>query len=194
MEMSEQEKVVTPQEKEKTAAQPEAKKAQPAVAKEVKPAAQPVKKEEKPATTVAPKVSAPTKKEAPKAKSAPRGKRKNKKVVVKGVAHIHCSFNNTVVTISDEQGNVVAWSSSGALGYKGSKKSTPFAAQMAAEAAGKAALDFGMRTINVDVKGPGPGREQAVRALEACGLSIVSISDVTPVPHNGCRPPKRPRR
>ncbi|MDD4065934.1 MAG: 30S ribosomal protein S11 [Bacilli bacterium] len=122
------------------------------------------------------------------------GKKKNKKVVVKGIAHIHSSFNNTIITITDEQGNVIAWSSTGALGYKGSKKSTPFAAQMASEAAAKAALEFGMKSVDVDVKGPGPGRESAVRALQATGLNVVSITDVTPVPHNGCRPPKRPRR
>ncbi|MDD2434309.1 MAG: 30S ribosomal protein S11 [Bacilli bacterium] len=113
---------------------------------------------------------------------------------MKGIAHIHSSFNNTIITITDEQGNVVAWSSTGALGYKGSKKSTPFAAQMASEAAAKAALEFGMKSVDVDVKGPGPGRESAVRALQATGLNVVSITDVTPVPHNGCRPPKRPRR
>ena len=120
-------------------------------------------------------------------------KRRVKKVVVKGVAHIHSSFNNTIVTITDEQGNALSWASAGGLGFKGSKKSTPFAAQMASEAAAKAVLDFGMKSVDVNVKGPGPGREEAVRALQVAGLEITSIVDVTPIPHNGCRPPKRPR-
>ena len=120
-------------------------------------------------------------------------KKKIKRAYTKGVAHIHSTFNNTIVTISDEQGNVIAWSSAGALGFKGAKKSTPFAAQLASEAAGKVAYDQGLRTVDVDVKGPGPGREAAVRALETAGLQIVSIVDVTPIPHNGCRPPKRRR-
>ena len=120
-------------------------------------------------------------------------KRRAKKVIVRGVAHIHSSFNNTIVTITDEQGNAVCWSSTGGLGFKGSKKSTPYAAQAAAEAAAKVALDFDMKTIDVNVKGPGPGREAAIRSLQAAGLEIKSIVDVTPIPHNGCRPPKRPR-
>jgi len=120
-------------------------------------------------------------------------KKRAKKVVVKGVAHIHSSFNNTIVTITDEQGNAVTWASTGGLGYKGSKKSTPYAAQEAATAAAKAALDFGMKQVDVSVKGPGPGRESAVRALQAAGLRVLSIIDVTPIPHNGCRPPKKPR-
>lgn len=120
-------------------------------------------------------------------------KKKIKKNIAKGVAHIHSTFNNTIVTISDEAGNVVAWSSAGALGYKGSRKSTPFAAQMCAEAAGKAAVDYGMKTVEVNVKGPGPGRESAIRSLQVAGLNITAINDVTPIPHNGCRPPKRPR-
>ena len=121
--------------------------------------------------------------------------RKNRvnKNVAKGVAHIHSTFNNTIVTISDEAGNVVAWSSAGALGYKGSRKSTPYAAQMVSEAAGKTAIDHGMKTVEVNVKGPGPGREAAVRALQTAGLTITAINDVTPIPHNGCRPPKKPR-
>ena len=127
-----------------------------------------------------------------KAKTTTR-KRRVKKVVVKGVAHIHSSFNNTIVTITDEQGNALSWASAGGLGLKGSKKSTPFAAQMASEAAAKAVLDFGMKSVDVNVKGPGPGREAAVRALQVAGLEITSIVDVTPIPHNGCRPPKRPR-
>ena len=127
-----------------------------------------------------------------KAKTTTR-KRRVKKVVVRGVAHIHSSFNNTIVTITDEQGNALSWASAGGLGFKGSKKSTPFAAQMASEAAAKAVLDFGMKSVDVNVKGPGPGREAAVRALQVAGLEITSIVDVTPIPHNGCRPPKRPR-
>lgn len=120
-------------------------------------------------------------------------KRKIKRAFTKGVAHIHSTFNNTIVTISDEQGNVISWSSAGALGFKGAKKSTPFAAQLAGEAAAKVAYDQGLRSVDVDVKGPGSGREGAVRALAAAGLQVTSIVDSTPVPHNGCRPPKRPR-
>ncbi len=126
-------------------------------------------------------------------KAATTRKRRVKKVIVRGIAHIHSSFNNTIVTITDENGNAVCWASTGGLGFKGSKKSTPFAAQQAAEAAAKVALDFGMKTIDVNVKGPGPGREAAVRSLQAAGLEIQTIVDVTPIPHNGCRPPKRPR-
>ena len=120
-------------------------------------------------------------------------KRKVKKNVPEGIAHIHSTFNNTIVTITDEAGNVISWSSAGALGYKGSRKSTPYAAQMVSEAAGKTAIDHGMKTVEVSVKGPGPGREAAVRALQTAGLNITSINDVTPIPHNGCRPPKKPR-
>ena len=120
-------------------------------------------------------------------------KKKIKRSYTKGIAHIHSTFNNTIVTITDEAGNVIAWSSAGALGFKGAKKSTPFAAQMAAEACAKVALDQGVKTVDVNVKGPGPGRESAVRSLQAAGLSIVMITDTTPIPHNGCRPPKRPR-
>ncbi len=120
-------------------------------------------------------------------------KKKIKRSFTKGVAHIHSTFNNTIVTISDEKGNVISWSSAGALGFKGAKKSTPFAAQLAGEAAAKVAFDQGLRQVDVDVKGPGPGREGAVRALATAGLQVLSISDSTPVPHNGCRPPKRPR-
>ena len=120
-------------------------------------------------------------------------KRKIKRSFTKGVAHIHSTFNNTIVTISDEQGNVISWSSAGALGFKGAKKSTPFAAQLAGEAAAKVAFDQGIRTVDVDVKGPGSGREGAVRALAMAGLTVTSITDSTPIPHNGCRPPKRPR-
>ena len=120
-------------------------------------------------------------------------KRKVKKNVPVGVAHIHSTFNNTIVTICDSQGNALSWSTAGALGFKGSKKSTPFAAGMAAEAAGKAALDLGVQKVDVEVKGPGPGRESAIRSLAVAGLEIISIKDVTPIPHNGCRPPKKPR-
>ena len=126
------------------------------------------------------------------AKTAGR-KKKIKRNIVKGVAHIHSTFNNTIVSIADENGNVISWSSAGALGYKGSRKSTPYVAQLCAEAAGKAAVQQGMKTVEVNVKGPGPGREAAVRALSVAGLDITAINDVTPIPHNGCRPPKRPR-
>ena len=128
-----------------------------------------------------------------KVKKAVVRKRRARKNVARGVAHIHSTFNNTIVTITDEAGNAIAWSSAGALGYKGSRKSTPFAAQQAGEAAGKAAVENGMKTVAVNVKGPGPGREAAVRALQVAGLEITLINDVTPIPHNGCRPPKRPR-
>lgn len=126
-------------------------------------------------------------------KTAARPKRKDRKNITKGIVHIHSTFNNTIVTITDEAGNAITWSSAGALGFKGSKKSTPFAAQMASEAAAKVAVDHGMKFVDVDVNGPGPGREAAVRALQTAGLEINTIVDVTPIPHNGCRPPKRPR-
>ena len=120
-------------------------------------------------------------------------KRKVKKNVPEGIAHIHATFNNTIVTISDKEGNAIAWSSAGANGFKGSKKSTPFAAGVSSDAAGKKAFDLGMRKVEVYVKGLGPGRETAIRSLQTAGLEITSIDDVTPIPHNGCRPPKRPR-
>ena len=120
-------------------------------------------------------------------------KRKVKKNVPEGIAHIHSTFNNTITTITDKEGNAIAWSSSGALGFKGSKKSTPFAAGVAAEAAGKAAYEIGMRKVEVYVKGLGPGRETAIRSLQTAGLEVTAINDVTPIPHNGCRPRKRPR-
>ncbi len=120
-------------------------------------------------------------------------KRKIKKNIPLGIAHIHTTFNNTIVTITDMDGNAIAWSSAGALGFKGSRKSTPFAAQMSAESVAKTAMDNGMIKVEVSVKGPGPGREAAIRSLQAAGLEITAIKDVTPVPHNGCRPPKRPR-
>ena len=120
-------------------------------------------------------------------------KRRERKNIEKGAAHIRATFNNTIVTISDVNGNAVSWASAGELGFKGSKKSTPFAAQMAAETAAKAAMEHGMKTVEVYVKGPGSGRESAIRALQAVGLDITLIKDVTPIPHNGCRPPKRRR-
>ena len=126
-------------------------------------------------------------------KKAVRTKKKVSKIVVAGVAHIKSTFNNTLVTISDLNGNVISWASAGGLGFRGSRKSTPFAAQMAAETATKAAMDHGMKTVEVYVKGPGAGREAAIRALQATGLEVNSIKDVTPIPHNGCRPPKRRR-
>ena len=128
-----------------------------------------------------------------KSKSTTARKKKIKRSFVKGVAHIHSTFNNTIVTITDPQGNVISWSSAGALVYKGAKKGTPFAAQVAAEAAGKTAYDQGLRQLDVEVKGPGAGRESAVRALATLGFQVLSIEDNTPIPHNGCRPPKRPR-
>ncbi|GLO64356.1 MULTISPECIES: 30S ribosomal protein S11 [Oceanobacillus] len=120
-------------------------------------------------------------------------KRRVKKNIESGIAHIRSTFNNTIVTITDTRGNAIGWSSSGALGFKGSKKSTPFAAQMAAETAAKSAIENGMKTLEVTVKGPGAGREAAIRSLQAAGLEVTAIVDVTPVPHNGCRPPKRRR-
>ena len=120
-------------------------------------------------------------------------KKKAKRVVVDGLAHIHASFNNTIITITDRQGNALSWATSGGSGFRGSRKSTPFAAQVAAERASNVAVEFGMKSVDVFVKGPGPGRESAVRAINAAGLKINSISDVTPIPHNCCRPPKRRR-
>ena len=122
-----------------------------------------------------------------------RVKKKVKKNVSEGIAHVHASFNNTIITITDRQGNALSWATSGGAGFKGSRKSTPFAAQVAAEAAGKAAQEYGVKNIEVRIKGPGPGRESSVRALNSVGLKITSIKDITPVPHNGCRPPKKRR-
>jgi len=127
------------------------------------------------------------------ARKGARPKRRERKNIERGIAHIQSTFNNTVVTITDVNGNTVAWSSAGANGFKGSRKSTPFAAQTAAEAAAKAAMEHGMKTVEVMIKGPGAGREAAVRSLQAAGLEITAIKDVTPFPHNGCRPPKRRR-
>ena len=127
------------------------------------------------------------------AKAVQRIKKKEKKNITAGVAHVDSSFNNTRITITDAQGNTVSWSTAGAQGFKGSRKSTPYAAQMAAETATKAALPHGLKVVDVFVKGPGSGREAAIRALNAAGLTVLSIKDCTPVPHNGCRPPKRRR-
>ena len=123
----------------------------------------------------------------------PRTKKKTKRVVSDGVAHIHATFNNTIVTISDRQGNALSWATAGGSGFRGSRKSTPFAAQVAAERAGQVAQEMGMKNLEVMVKGPGPGRDSAVRALNAIGFKISRIDDVTPIPHNGCRPPKKRR-
>jgi len=125
--------------------------------------------------------------------AATRVRKKVKKNVAEGIAHVHASFNNTIVTITDRQGNALSWATSASNGFKGSRKSTPFAAQVAAEVAGKAAQECGVKNLEVRIKGPGPGRESAVRALNNAGFKITSISDVTPVPHNGCRPPKKRR-
>jgi small subunit ribosomal protein S11 len=127
------------------------------------------------------------------AKTPTRTRKKIKKVVTDGVAHVHASFNNTIITITDRQGNALCWATSGGSGFRGSRKSTPFAAQVAADRAGQAAKEYGVKNLDVNVKGPGPGRESAVRALNNAGFKITSISDVTPIPHNGCRPPKKRR-
>ena len=125
--------------------------------------------------------------------ASPRVRRREKKNITSGVAHVNASFNNTMITITDAQGNTIAWASSGSQNFKGSRKSTPYAAQVAAEAAGRKAMEHGVRTVDVQVKGPGAGRESALRALQAVGFTITQIRDVTPIPHNGCRPPKRRR-
>ena len=127
------------------------------------------------------------------AKTAPRQRKKVKKNVSDGIAHVHASFNNTIITITDRQGNALGWATSGGSGFRGSRKSTPFAAQVAAEKVGNAVKEFGLKNLEVQIKGPGPGRESAVRSLNANGFKITSITDVTPIPHNGCRPPKRSR-
>ena len=126
-------------------------------------------------------------------KTTKRVRRIQRKNIERGAAHIHSTFNNTIVTITDEVGNAISWASAGELGFKGSRKSTPFAAQMAAETASKEAMEHGLKKVDVFVKGPGAGREAAIRALQAAGIEVVSIKDVTPIPHNGCRPPKRRR-
>ena len=127
------------------------------------------------------------------AKTPTRTRKKVKKVVTDGVAHVHASFNNTIITITDRQGNALCWATSGGSGFRGSRKSTPFAAQVAADRAGQVAKEYGVKNLDVNIKGPGPGRESAVRALNNAGFKITSISDVTPIPHNGCRPPKTRR-
>jgi small subunit ribosomal protein S11 len=127
------------------------------------------------------------------AKDTTRIRKRERKNITSGIAHVSSTFNNTMVTITDVQGNTIAWSSAGAMGFKGSRKSTPYAAQMAAETAARKAQDHGMRTLEVEVSGPGSGRESALRALQAAGFTITTIRDVTPIPHNGCRPPKRRR-
>ena len=127
------------------------------------------------------------------AKATPRPRKKEKKNVVTGTAHVNATFNNTIITITDGQGNTISWSSAGSLGFKGSRKSTPYAAQVAAEDAAKKAVEHGMRTLEVEVCGPGAGRESALRALQVVGLNVTTIRDVTPIPHNGCRAPKRRR-
>jgi len=127
------------------------------------------------------------------AAAAPRLRRRERKNITSGTAHVNATFNNTMITITDAQGHTIAWSSSGSQGFKGSRKSTPYAAQVAAEDAGRKAMEHGMRTLDIEVKGPGSGRESALRALQAVGFAVTSIRDVTPIPHNGCRPPKRRR-
>ncbi len=127
------------------------------------------------------------------AKEPSRTRRKERKNITSGVVHVNSSFNNTMITITDVQGNAISWSSAGKMGFKGSRKSTPYAAQLAAEQAGQAAMEHGMKTVEVEVCGPGSGRESALRALQACGLQVTTIRDVTPIPHNGVRPPKRRR-
>ena len=126
-------------------------------------------------------------------KPASTSKKKTKRVVTDGVAHVHASFNNTIVTITDRQGNALSWATAGGAGFRGSRKSTPFAAQVAAEKAGRVALDYGVKSLEVRIKGPGPGRESAVRSLNGLGYKVTNIIDVTPIPHNGCRPPKKRR-
>jgi small subunit ribosomal protein S11 len=126
-------------------------------------------------------------------KPASKSKKKTKRVVTDGVAHVQASFNNTIVTITDRQGNALSWATAGGAGFRGSRTSTPFAAQVAAEKAGRVALDYGVKSLEVRIKGPGPGRESAVRSLNALGYKVTNIIDVTPIPHNGCRPPKKRR-
>lgn len=128
-----------------------------------------------------------------KASGASRARKRIRKSVSDGIAHVQATFNNTIITITDRQGNTLSWATSGGAGFKGSRKSTPFAAQMAAEMAGRAAMEYGIKNLEVRIKGPGPGRDSSVRALNALGVKITSIADITPIPHNGCRPPKRRR-
>jgi small subunit ribosomal protein S11 len=149
-------------------------------------------KQERPDKGGADKAEKPEAEGAAPAEAKPR-RRREKRVVPRGAAHVKASFNNTIVSLTDPAGNVIAWSSAGAAGWKGSRKSTPYAAQVAAESAARKALDLGLKTVEVFVRGPGAGREAAIRALEATGLEVTAITDVTPIPHNGCRPPKRRR-
>lgn len=142
------------------------------------------------AAAAAPAAAAPA---ATKSATRTRGGKRGKKQIADGVAHIHASFNNTIVTISDRQGNTLSWATAGGSGFRGSRKSTPYAAQVAAERAGEAAKEYGVKNLEVLVKGPGPGRESSIRALNAIGYKITNITDVTPIPHNGCRPPKKRR-
>ncbi|MFP5405815.1 MAG: 30S ribosomal protein S11 [Gammaproteobacteria bacterium] len=134
-----------------------------------------------------------TRSQSSQAAASARLRKKSRKNVTDGIAHVHASFNNTIITITDRQGNTLSWASSGGAGFKGSRKSTPFAAQVAAEAAGRAAQESGIKNLEVQIKGPGPGRESSVRSLNALGIKILQIQDVTPIPHNGCRPPKKRR-
>src|SRR5712691_1530589 len=145
------------------------------------------------AKTKEPAAEKPAAEKAAPAEQAPARRRKVKRMVSEGVVHIHSTFNNTIISISDAQGNIIAWSSAGSVGFKGSRKGTPFAAQVAAEAAARKAAELGMRQVHVMVKGPGAGRESALRSLQAAGFTVNLIKDVTPIPHNGCRPPKRRR-
>jgi small subunit ribosomal protein S11 len=149
-------------------------------------------KQERPDKGGTDKAQKPEAEAAPTAEPKPR-RRREKRVVPRGAAHVKASFNNTIVSLTDPAGNVIAWSSAGAAGWKGSRKSTPYAAQVAAETAARKALDLGLKVVEVFVRGPGAGREAAIRALEATGLEVTAITDVTPIPHNGCRPPKRRR-
>lgn len=128
-----------------------------------------------------------------KGQAAAKPKKKIKRQVSDGIAHVHASFNNTIITITDRQGNALSWATSGGAGFRGSRKSTPFAAQVASDKAGRAAMEYGLKNVEVRISGPGPGRESAVRALNAAGLKVTNIVDITPIPHNGCRPPKRRR-
>ena len=155
------------------------------MAEEIQQAATPAT----PSTTAAAPAPAATKSAAPRSRGGKRGK----KQIADGVAHIHASFNNTIVTISDRQGTTLSWATAGGSGFRGSRKSTPYAAQVAAERAGEAAKEYGVKNLEVLVKGPGPGRESSIRALNAIGYKITNITDVTPIPHNGCRPPKKRR-
>jgi small subunit ribosomal protein S11 len=146
-----------------------------------------------PATPATPAAPAATPETAAPADAAAKARKKSKRLVIDGIAHVHSTFNNTIITITDRQGNTLSWATAGSSGFKGSRKSTPFAAQVAAERAGQAALEYGLKSLEVFVSGPGPGRESAVRSLNSVGFRISNIEDITPIPHNGCRPPKKRR-